>query len=157
MSEREPTETERLEAAALAETLESGRASEGAPRDALSAATFLQQGGAPLTDLREAAVWAAIAPSVRSMRRRGLGRRGWTAVLALGAAAAVAAVLLGPLAPRRAASPRLALRIPLPTQSLLDAQARAVRDRDSTALVVEMRRYREQVYGALALQYRSRR
>ena len=149
--ERPPTEAELRDAELLARALEDpvrpGR-DVGPVADALGAAWLLRASrGAELSELRARAV----------MERAWPGGRRWLdptpgAMAALGAAAAVAAIL--------SALPRGPAKLPPPPVTLLRAQLAAARPGGAPtlpALETEMDAYRQQLYGALGSAYGRRR
>ncbi|HKB75230.1 MAG TPA: hypothetical protein VKC58_01450 [Myxococcales bacterium] len=149
--ERPPTEAEAREADLLAHALEDparpGR-DVAAVDDALGTAWLLRASkSAELSELRARAV----------LKRAWPGRPRWLnptpgAMAALGAAAAVAAIL--------SLLPRGPAKLPPPPVPLLRAQVAAARPGAQRALApleAEMDAHRERLYGALARAYGTRR
>jgi hypothetical protein len=151
VSDKEPTEKERLEAEALARALEGDGSSEGIPADALETASLLRASreDAGLDPARSKEILDKILPEKEEPRRIPWLR--WLVPVA-GVAGVLFLVMMVPMyskAPQQAAP-----RLPAPPRSLLMIQARAAaRTEDLRALEKKMRAYRGRMYASLSGKY----
>jgi len=147
--QREPSEDELREAAALADALEGGPATPGSPpADALEAAALLHHARAPIAvpPALEPRVMAEVAAALDARRARGRRRaRVWIATSLIAPAAAAAWLLFATVPSRHARMS--AMPPPAPTADLLAAQAEAIRGGGQAGAALarldsEMRAYR---------------
>jgi hypothetical protein len=150
MDDNRSERDEQAQAEALARALAGEPGSQEAPPEALEAAGLLRlSAGAALDEERSQAVFDRVLSGLPEPEAP---RRGWLRwLIPVGSVAVAAAMVL--LIMRPAAQP--AAGLPWPNRALLQSQARAAAgtDADASALRVQMRSYRGELFARLDRHY----